>query len=99
MIEKLLILIMLSGVGSSLFIPTPSQMKEEYEKGQSLFVVEDYKGAIRQYQKVLNIKSRFLHEDRVTILFNNEFEMGLPMAATYQMANAFKKMSMWDEAI
>ena len=101
MIEKLLIFIVISTVGLSTVVPSPQELTAYFKEGQSLFVIEDYRGSIEKYQRILKTKSRLLDEDKVmvTVTFQEEVKVPIKLAAIYQLGNAHKKLGEFEEAV
>jgi tetratricopeptide (TPR) repeat protein len=101
MIEKLLILIVLSTIGISTVVPSPQELTTFFREGQSLFVIEDYQRAIGKYERIVETESSLLDEDQVmvTVTFEEETEIPVKLAATYQLGNAYKKLGRYDEAV
>ncbi|MFZ5516491.1 MAG: tetratricopeptide repeat protein [Candidatus Zhuqueibacterota bacterium] len=98
MFEKLLILLVAGAATLSHLIPSPTQMINMFEKGQKLFVIEDYAQAITRYEKILAIDSPFLKEKEVTTTLA-DMVISLPVAARYQMANCYKNLGDFERAI
>jgi tetratricopeptide (TPR) repeat protein len=101
MIEKLLILIVMSTIGISTMVPSPQELTTYFREGQSLFVIEDYDRAIGKYERIVETESSLLDEDQVmvTVTFDEETEIPVKLAATYQLGNAHKRLSHHDEAV
>ena len=100
MIEKLLILIVLATVGVSTMVPSPQELTTYFREGQGLFVIEDYGRAIEKYERIVKTESSLLDEDQVmvSVTFEEEIEIPVQLAATYQLGNAYKKLGQYDEA-
>ncbi len=101
MIEKFLILIVLSTIGISTMVPSPQELTTYFREGQSLFVIEDYERAIDKYERIVQTESSLLDEDQVMVVvtFEEETEIPVKLAATYQLGNAHKKLGQYDEAV
>ena len=99
MSEKIILLLLAAAVGLSSFIPSPSEMRTYFEKGQKLFVIEDYPNAIEKFEKVRSIKSPFLNEAQVMITLGDEFVLPVQIAATYQSGNSYKNLKQYDQAV
>ncbi len=100
MIEKLLILIVLATVGVSTMVPSPQELTTYFREGQGLFVIEDYGRAIEKYERIVKTESSLLDEDQVmvTVTFDQETDIPVKLAATYQLGNAHKKLGQYDQA-
>jgi len=98
MFEKLLIFLVAGAATLSHLIPSPTQMINMFEKGQKLFVIEDYTQAITTYEKILAINSLFLKEKEVTTTLA-DMTISIPVAARYQMANCYKNLGDFERAI
>ena len=101
MIERLLILIVMASIGLSTVVPSPQELIAYFREGQGLFALEDYSGAMQKYHHILKIDSEFLDEDRVMVPVTLEEEVEVPvqLAATYQMGNSHKKLGQYDDAV
>jgi tetratricopeptide (TPR) repeat protein len=99
MIEKLIFYFFIAAVGTSMFVPTPTQMRSAFQDGQRLFVMEDYSGAIEKYEQVRSTSSSLLTEDSVMVDLENGMRLRAQMAATYQIGNAYRKLNEIDRAV
>jgi tetratricopeptide (TPR) repeat protein len=101
MVDKLIILIVLGGIALSSVIPSPQELTTYFREGQGLFVIEDYPRAIEKYQHITNTESKLLDEDKVmvAVTFQEEVEVPVKLAATYQLGNAYKKLGEYDQAV
>jgi tetratricopeptide (TPR) repeat protein len=101
MIERLLILIVMASIGLSTVVPSPQELIAYFKEGQGLFALEDYPGAMQKYRHILKIDSRFLDEDgvMVPVTLEEEVEVPVQLAATYQMGNSHKKLGEYDDAV
>ncbi len=101
MVEWLLIFIVMAGIGTSTVVPSPGELVAYFKEGQGLFAVEDYPAAIEKYKRVVKIDSGLLNEDKVVVpvTFEEEVEVPVKLAATYQLGNSHKKIGNYDEAV
>ncbi len=82
------------------FTPTPEELTVSFKSGQDFYAARDYRGAIQQYDRILDAESRFLVEDSVRVsLLNNELSVGVRTAAYYQKGNALRSLGLKDSAI
>jgi len=79
------------GLGASLFLPVPQNLKTSFDAGQSLYALGEYEGAIIEYSKIVEFKSRAVRTDSVRVNFGDELELPVVAAAWYQLGNAYKK--------
>ncbi len=87
------------GMGASLFLPVPQNLKTNFDAGQSLYALGEYEGAIIEYSKIVDFKSRAVRTDSVRVSFGEELELPVVAAAWYQLGNAYKKSGQHDEAV
>ena len=87
------------GMGASLFLPVPQNLKTNFDAGQSLYALGEYEGAIIEYSKIVRFKSRAVRTDSVRVRFGEELELPVVAAAWYQLGNAYKKSGQHDEAV
>ena len=99
MLEKLLLLLFAGGLAASQLIPSSGEMVETFEKGQKLFVIENFEAAAEEYEAILDIQSPFLSEDSVYIQLSDELFIPVPLAATYQLGNCYKNLGDTDDAL
>ena len=81
------------GLGGSLFLPVPQNLKTSFDAGQSLYALGEYEGAIIEYSKIVEFKSRAVRTDSVRVNFGDELELPVVAAAWYQLGNAYKKVA------
>jgi tetratricopeptide (TPR) repeat protein len=101
MIERLLILIITASIGLSMVVPSPQELAAYFKEGQGLFAIEDYRGAIQKFQRIVKTKSGLLDEEKVMVPVTLEEELNVPvqLAATYQLGNSHKKLGEFDQAV
>jgi len=99
MFEKLLIMFFSLAVWVSTKVPTPANLVETFEKGQKLFVMEDYRGAMAKFQEILQTESPFLREDSVFVYLDEELTIQVVMGATYQLGNCYKNLKEYEKAL
>jgi len=92
------------GLGASLFLPVPQNLKTAFDAGQSLYALGEYEGAILEYSKIVDFEngrrfSKAVRTDSVTVEFGDELELPVVPAAWYQLGNAYKKSGQHDEAV
>ena len=87
------------GMGASLFLPVPQNLKTNFDAGQSLYALGEYEGAIIEYSKIVRFKSRAVRTDSVRVRFGEELELPVVAAAWYQLGNAYKKSGQHNEAV
>jgi len=87
------------GLGASLFLPVPQNLKTNFDAGQSLYALGEYEGAILEYSKIVRFKSRAVRTDSVRVEFGDELELPVVAAAWYQLGNAYKKSGQHDKAV
>ncbi|MEC7227368.1 MAG: tetratricopeptide repeat protein, partial [Candidatus Latescibacterota bacterium] len=87
------------GLGASLFLPVPQNLKTSFDAGQSLYALGEYEGAIIEYSKIVEFKSRAVRTDSVRVNFGDELELPVVAAAWYQLGNAYKKSGQHEEAV
>ena len=46
------------GLGASIFLPVPQNLKTSFDAGQSLYALGEYEGAIIEYSKIVEFKSK-----------------------------------------
>lgn len=93
-------IIVLAAAIAAYFIPTPQELRDDFNGAQNLFAASNFKPALVLYDKIIDTDSRLLNKDsvRVTIL-NGELTISVLGAAYYQKANALKSLNMPDSAI
>ena len=79
------------GLGASLFLPVPQNLKTSFDAGQSLYALGEFEGAIIEYSKIVKFKSKAVRTDSVRVDFGDELELPVVAAAWYQLGNAYKK--------
>ena len=79
------------GLGASLFLPVPQNLKTSFDAGQSLYALGEFEGAILEYSKIVTFKSKAVRTDSVRVDFGDELELPVVAAAWYQLGNAYKK--------
>jgi TolA-binding protein len=87
------------GLGASLFLPVPQNLKTSFDAGQSLYALGEYEGAIIEYSKIVKFTSRAVRTDSVRVSFGDELELPVVAAAWYQLGNAYKKSGQHEEAV
>ena len=87
------------GLGTSLFLPVPQNLKTNFDAGQSLYALGEYEGAIIEYSKIVTFKSRAVRTDSVRVTFGNALELPVVAAAWYQLGNAYKKSGQHTKAV
>ncbi len=92
------------GLGASLFLPVPQNLKTAFDAGQSLYALGEYEGAIIEYSKIVDFEngrrfSKAVRTDSVRVSFGDELELPVVPAAWYQLGNAYKKSGQHDEAV
>jgi TolA-binding protein len=87
------------GWGASLFLPVPQNLKTNFDAGQSLYAREEYAGAILEYSKIVNFKSRAVRADSVRVKIGDQLELPVVAASWYQLGNAYKRSDKHDEAV
>ena len=90
------------GLGASLWMPVPQNLKTEFDAGQSLYALGEYEGAIIEYNKIVEFAERgsswAVRTDSVTVTFD-ELELPIIAAAWYQLGNAHKRSGEHDDAV
>ena len=87
------------GLGASLFMPVPQNLKTNFDAGQSLYALGEFEGAIIEYHKIVRFGSRFVRTDSVRVTFGGELELPVIAAAWYQLGNAYKKSGQHEKAV
>ena len=87
------------GLGTSLFLPVPQNLKTSFDAGQSLYALGEYEGAIIEYSKIVKFSSRAVRADSVRVAFGDELELPVVAAAWYQLGNAYKRSGQHDQAV
>jgi len=87
------------GLGASLFLPVPQNLKTSFDAGQSLYALGEYEGAIEEYSKIVTFKSAAVRTDSVKVSFGDNLELPVVAAAWYQLGNAYKKSGEHDKAV
>ena len=87
------------GLGASLFLPVPQNLKTNFDAGQSLYALGEFEGAIIEYSKIVKFDSKAVRTDSVRVVFGNDLELPVVAAAWYQLGNAYKKSGQHEEAI
>ncbi len=97
---KIIIIITLTASIIANFVPTPLELQKAFTSGQNFYAAGDFKKAIKQYDLIINTKSKLLNEDSVKVqLFGGDLIVSVKTAAYYQKGNALRKLKMTDEAI
>ena len=87
------------GLGASLFLPVPQNLKTSFDAGQSLYALGEFEGAIIEYSKIVKFDSRAVRTDSVRVVFGNDLELPVVAAAWYQLGNAYKKSGQHEKAV
>lgn len=87
------------GLGASLFLPVPQNLKTSFDAGQSLYALGEFEGAIIEYSKIVKFDSRAVRTDSVRVMFGNNLELPVVAAAWYQLGNAYKKSGQHEKAV
>lgn len=87
------------GLGASLFMPVPQNLKTSFDAGQSLYALGEFEGAILEYNKIVNFKSKAVRTDSVRVKFGDELELPVMAAAWYQLGNSRKKNGQHEQAV
>ncbi len=87
------------GLGASLFLPVPQNLKTSFDAGQSLYALGEFEGAIIEYSKIVKFDSRAVRTDSVRVMFGNDLELPVVAAAWYQLGNAYKKSGQHEKAV
>ena len=87
------------GLGASLFLPVPQNLKTSFDAGQSLYALGEFEGAIIEYSKIVKFDSKAVRTDSVRVVFGNDLELPVVAAAWYQLGNAYKKSGQHEEAV
>jgi tetratricopeptide (TPR) repeat protein len=87
------------GLGASLFMPVPQNLKTSFDAGQSLYALGEFEGAILEYDKIVNFKSKAVRTDSVRVKFGDELELPVMAAAWYQLGNSRKKNGQHEQAV
>ena len=87
------------GLGASLFLPVPQNLKTSFDAGQSLYALGEFEGAILEYSKIVKFNSKAVRTDSVRVVFGNELELPVVAAAWYQLGNAYKKSGQHEKAV
>ena len=87
------------GLGTSLFLPVPQNLRTSFDAGQSLYALGEYEGAIIEYSKIVKFRSRAVRADSVRVTFGDELELPVVGAAWYQLGNAYKRSGQHDRAV
>jgi tetratricopeptide (TPR) repeat protein len=87
------------GLGASLFLPVPQNLKTSFDAGQSLYALGEFEGAIIEYSKIVKFNSKAVRTDSVRVDFGDELELPVVAAAWYQLGNAYKKSGQHEKAV
>ncbi len=87
------------GLGASLFLPVPQNLKTNFDAGQSLYALGEFEGAIIEYSKIVKFNSKAVRTDSVRVVFGNDLELPVVAAAWYQLGNAYKKSGQHEKAV
>lgn len=87
------------GLGASLFLPVPQNLKTSFDAGQSLYALGEFEGAIIEYSKIVKFDSKAVRTDSVRVMFGNDLELPVVAAAWYQLGNAYKKSGQHEKAV
>ena len=87
------------GLGASLFLPVPQNLKTSFDAGQSLYALGEFEGAIIEYSKIVKFDSKAVRTDSVRVIFGNDLELPVVAAAWYQLGNAYKKSGQHEKAV
>ncbi len=87
------------GLGASLFLPVPQNLKTSFDAGQSLYALGEFEGAIIEYSKIVKFDSKAVRTDSVRVVFGNDLELPVVAAAWYQLGNAYKKSGQHEKAV
>ena len=87
------------GLGASLFLPVPQNLKTSFDAGQSLYALGEFEGAIIEYSKIVKFASKAVRTDSVRVVFGNDLELPVVAAAWYQLGNAYKKSGQHEKAV
>lgn len=87
------------GLGASLFLPVPQNLKTSFDAGQSLYALGEFEGAIIEYSKIVKFDSKAVRTDSVRVMFGNNLELPVVAAAWYQLGNAYKKSGQHEKAV
>ena len=87
------------GLGASLFLPVPQNLKTSFDAGQSLYALGEFEGAIIEYSKIVKFSSKAVRTDSVRVDFGDELELPVVAAAWYQLGNAYKKSGQHEKAV
>ncbi len=97
---KIIIIVTLTASIIANFVPTPLELQKAFVAGQNYYASGDFKKAIKQYDFIINTKSKLLNEDSVKVeLFGGDLIVGVKTAAYYQKGNALRKLKRFDEAV
>jgi len=91
------------GLGGSLFMPVPQNLKTDFAAGQSLYALGEYEGAILEYNKIVSFQERnrnwAVRTDSVRVSFGDDLELPVTAAAWYQLGNAYKRSGKYEKAV
>ena len=87
------------GLGASLFLPVPQNLKTSFDAGQSLYALGEFEGAIIEYSKIVKFDSKAVRTDSVRVMFGRDLELPVVAAAWYQLGNAYKKSGQHEKAV
>lgn len=87
------------GLGASIFLPVPQNLKTSFDAGQSLYALGEYKGAIQEYSKIVEFESPAVRTDSVKVTFGDDLTLPVRAAAYYQLGNAYKKSGQHEQAV
>jgi tetratricopeptide (TPR) repeat protein len=92
------------GLGSSLFLPVPQNLRTNFEAGKKLYAAEEYEGAILEFKKVVSFKDRgrswAVRTDSVRWYFEiAEIELPIVAAAWYKLGECYKESDRHEEAV
>ena len=87
------------GLGASLFLPVPQNLKTSFDAGQSLYALGEFEGAIIEYSKIVKFASKAVRTDSVRVTFGRDLELPVVAAAWYQLGNAYKKSGQHEKAV
>ncbi|CUS96106.1 tetratricopeptide repeat protein [Candidatus Kryptobacter tengchongensis] len=97
---KIIIIVTLTASIVANFVPTPLELQKAFTSGQNFYASGDFKKAIKQYDFIINTKSKLLNDDSVKVaLFNGDLIVSVKTAAYYQKGNALRKLKNNAEAI
>ncbi len=87
------------GLGASIFLPVPQNLKTSFSAGQSLYALGEYEGAIQEYTKIVEFDSPAVRTDSVLVTIGRDRTLPVMVAAWYQLGNSYRNSGQHDKAL